>query len=143
MENETRNEPKSSMNGLIAVLGLTALIGGGLGIMSLASQANALSTNQSAEALSDRASKKSPSEFLQSVGYNGQVSPGNQIYFRPVVDGFWKSEVQIVVAPKMKPDGMIFRNKNLLFDAYSGTNKVGKVIASFTPKELAKRGYSQ
>jgi len=152
MKNKTEHNsnPARDRNslGLALAGGLIVILGAvGLG-MNQASSINAELTNRAARNLSSVVLQKDKTlsrgnelKFLQSIGYQGNLADGQSVYFRPVVDGFWSNKVQVVIAPKMIPDGKSVRDGNLLFDAYT-ENPRGEVIASFTRAELAKKGYS-
>jgi len=125
--------------GTIGALSLTGLL------LNKASLENAALTNQAAKDLASMifkqgATRENSHEFLRSIGYNVNLKNDEGVYFRPVVDGFWFNEVQIVVAPKME-----FKNGqeigNILYDAYGG-NPVGDVVASFTREDLKNKFYS-
>ncbi len=154
MSNEIRDmeqKDKSNSNSLGCTLMLIAglgIIGGGLGVMNVATQNNANLTNKVARNLSSvvlgenkTLSREKTSKFLQTLGYQEKLAENQSVYFRPKVNGFWENEVQIVIAPNMNQDGARVREGNLLFDAYT-RNPAGKVIASFTRDELVKKGYS-
>jgi hypothetical protein len=143
-KSETKN---TSFYGLISSLGLFMLlsvVGIGLNKESLS---NANLTNQAARNLSSvvmqedkTLSREKATKFLQSIGYQGKLEENQSIYFRPIVDGFWGGKVEVVIAPEMIPDGGQVREGNLLFDAYT-QHPAGKIIASFSRKELETKAY--